>query len=303
MTDDDPLAARLAAELEALGLEVARALIDPTVADRRSGARSADGRRARRGRRRRAADRVLGRRGGLRPDRACARSWRSRAARRWSRCCRCAPSSSCASAWAWSAGPRPPPPDVVPPPAPPRPAEPRVALGVLSGVVASTGSLPPFATVARRPARAHRRSRWASSCAALAPIGTHRAVDGHAGTDADMSVWLAGGGLVLAPRTAARCSLRARRGRDGRDACAPSASSAWPIGPRTTRLDWRPTVARRRASASAPRWAVRLDVIGGSTAPAAPIVTFTDGHEPRDVTIWGVGFVSCWLARSRVLSC
>ena len=28
----------------------------------------------------------------------CARSWRSRTARRWSRCCRCAPSNSCASA-------------------------------------------------------------------------------------------------------------------------------------------------------------------------------------------------------------
>ena len=32
ITDDDPLAARLAAELEAMGLEVARALINPTVA-------------------------------------------------------------------------------------------------------------------------------------------------------------------------------------------------------------------------------------------------------------------------------
>ena len=32
VTDDDPLAARLAAELEALGLEVARAQIDPILA-------------------------------------------------------------------------------------------------------------------------------------------------------------------------------------------------------------------------------------------------------------------------------
>ena len=50
-----------------------------------------------------------------------------------------------------------------------------------------------------------------------------------------------------------------------------------------------------RASAHirlAPRWGVRLDLIGGSTRMQRPIVTFIDGMEPRDVAIWGVGFVS-----------
>ena len=42
---------------------------------------------------------------------------------------------------------------------------------------------------------------------------------------------------------------------------------------------------------SAPTWAVRLDVLGGSTAPQRPNVG-VDRDSPETVTSWGVGFVA-----------
>ena len=139
----------------------------------------------------------------------------------------------------------------------------------MSGVVASTGSLAPFATVGAA-LRVRVVGPLGVELRGLAPIGTHRlstATDG----PRDLSVWLAGGGLVLAPRTAGAVrfelgagALAAMRARRRRARSAPAmGSDDQAVGTRAS------TGAPAARSASAPRWAVRLDVIGGSTAHAA----------------------------------
>ena len=164
----------------------------------------------------------------------------------------------------------------------PKPAEvgARVALGVIVGRRREHG--PPGAVRGRerRPARAHRRSggHRAARAGAVRRPSSWRGRTG----PIDTSVWLAGGGLVLAPRTAARVAFEHRRGRAGRDRVRQLARNG-----RQSR-DARPhgrarasTGAPPAASASAPSWSVRLDVLGGSTAPAAPIIAITDACQGR----------------------
>src|SRR5438477_632862 len=94
-------------------------------------------------------------------------------------------------------------PPVVPPPlAVPRPEpERRVGLGLSAGVIGSTGRLPPFAT-----AGASLRVRIAGPAGlelrGLVPLTTQHLEA--PGGQLDASVWLGGGGLLLAPRTTGR---------------------------------------------------------------------------------------------------
>jgi hypothetical protein len=287
--DDDPLAARLAAELEALGLEVARALINPTVAIEdlvrdalAAGARGvvvADGRRTEFWVAEEGSDRIALRQEleiDSSPTMESVLSLRTVEFLR-------------VSLGLAGHGPRPTPPDEEPPPVAPRPAEPRTSLGVSSGVVASTGSLSPFATVVAA-LRVRILGPVGVELRAGVPIGTDRLST--ATDDADASVWLAGGGLVLAPRTTG--PLRVELGAGAMAAIVRAVGVPRPpalgVAVHTVGL-----AAYGRASAHirlAPRWGIRFDLISGSTRLQRPIVTFIDGTMPRDVTTWGVGFVS-----------
>ena len=289
ITDDDALAARLAAELEAMGLEVARALINPTVAIEdmvrnalTAGARGvvvADGRRTEFWVAEEGTDRIA-----LRQELEIESSpaMESVLSLRTVEFLR-------VSLGLAGAGPRPPPPEVTPPPVAPPPTEPVATLGVSSGVVASTGSLAPFATVGAA-LRVRVIGPLGVELRAAAPFGTDRLST--ATDDADVSVWLAGGGLVLAPRTTG--PVRFELGAGAMAAIVRAVGVPRPPGEGVHRpVGW--IAAYGRVSGHirlAPRWGVRLDVIGGSTSMQRPIVTFIDGMVPRDVAIWGVGFVS-----------
>ena len=290
VTDDDPLAARLAAELEALGLEVARALIKPLVAIEdlvrdalAAGARGvvvADGRRTEFWVAEEGSDRIALRQEleiDSSPTMESVLSLRTVEFLR-------------VSLGLAGSGPRPTPPDVAPPPVAPRPAELRTSLGVSSGVVASTGSLAPFATIAAA-LRVRIIGPVGVELRASVPIGTDRLST--ATDDADASVWLAGGGLVLAPRTTgpARVELGA-----GAMAAIVRAVGV-PRPPAMGFADYTVGLAAYGHVSGhirlAPRWGVRLDLIGGSTRMQRPIVTFIEnGTTPRDITAWGEGFVS-----------
>ena len=126
---------------------------------------------------------------------------------------------------------------------------------------------------------------------AAAPFGTDRLST--ATDDADVSVWLAGGGLVLAPRTTGPVRVEL-----GAGAMATIVRAVGvPRPPARGFIDHSVGLAAYgRVSGHirlAPRWGVRFDLIGGSTQMQRPIVTFIEnGVSPRDVAIWGVGFVS-----------
>jgi hypothetical protein len=285
VTDDDPLAARLAAELEALGLEVARALIKPTVAIEdlvrdalTAGARGvvvAEGRRTEFWVAEEGTNRVALRQEveiDSSPAMESVLSLRTVELLR-------------VSLGLVGHGPRPPPPPVAP-----LPIEPRATLGVSSGVVVSTGSLAPFATVSAA-LRVSVVGPLGVELRGAMPIGSGRLST--ATDDADVSVWLAGGGLVLAPRTSGPLRVELAAGA--------MAAIVRAVGvPRLPAMGFTDhsvgLAAYGRASGHirlAPRWAVRLDLIGGSTWMQRPIVTFIEnGMTPRDVAIWGVGFVS-----------
>jgi len=290
VTDDDPLAARLAAELEALGLEVARALINPNVTIEdlvrnalTAGARGvvvADGRRTEFWVAEEGSDRIA-----LRQELEIesSPSMESVLSLRTVEFLR-------VSLGLAGSAPKPPPPDVTPPAVDPRPTEPRATLGVSSGVVASTGSMAPFATVGA-VVRVRVIGPLGIELRAAMPIGSDRLST--ATDDADVSVWLAGGGVVLAPRTAGPVRVEFAAGA--------MAAIVRAVGvPRPPALGFTDhsvgAAAYGRVSGHirlAPRWGVRLDVIGGSTRMQRPIVTFIEnGTTPRDVAIWGVGFVS-----------
>ena len=118
------------------------------------------------------------------------------------------------------------------------------------------------------------------------PIGCRRVTD-----DADVSVWLAGGGLVLAPRTAGPVRFELGAGAMAAIVRAVGVERR-PVGHTDHSVG---LALYGRASGHlrlTPRLGVRLDVIGGSTGLQRPIVTFIDGTDPTDVAIWGVGFVS-----------
>jgi hypothetical protein len=106
----------------------------------------------------------------------------------------------------------------------------------------------------------------------------------------DTSVWLAGGGLVLAPRTAARTAFELGAGA--------MAAVVWGTGTDPDmmggRTDYAVGVAAYGRAALrirlSPSWSVRLDVLGGSTAPRRAVIVSADRNNA--VTAWGVGFVA-----------
>jgi hypothetical protein len=292
ITDDDPLAARLAAELEALGLQVTRALINPTAAIEdmvkealTAGARGvvvADGRRTEFWIAEEGSDRVAMRQELEIENTPALESVLSLRTVEFLR----------VSLGLAGPGPHVPPPVVAPPPAAPRPPDPRVAIALTSGVVASTGSIAPFAVVAAA-ARVRVAGPLGIEVRGAAPFGADR--QSSATDAADVSVWLAGGGLVLAPRTAG--PLRAELGAGALAAVVRAVGvPQFPTAASTDQVVG--VAAYGRASGHVrlgPHLGVRLELLGGSTALQRPIVTFIDeGKVPSnvDVAVWGIGFVS-----------
>ncbi len=289
LVDDDPLAARLAAELEALGLDVTRSKIDPSVAiedlvqqSLRGGARGvvvADGRRTEFWVAEEGSDRIAMRQEleiEYSPAMESVLSLRTVEFLRVS------------LGLAGQAAAPPAPPVVTPPPASPVEPERRVAFGVVTGVVAATGRLGPYATVGAG-LRVRVVGPVGIEIRGLAPIGSQQ-LDGRAGP-IDTSVWLAGGGLVIAPRLApigfelgAGAMAAAVRGAGTDQPGGAMGLTDYAVG-----LALYGRVAGRLQLSRA--WALRLDVLGGSTAARTPNVGAIQ-DSPEKVTSWGVGFVA-----------
>jgi hypothetical protein len=284
-TEDDPLAARLAGELEALGLDVTRRQIDPTLhieemvrvalAGGARGVVVADGRRTEFWVAEEGSDRVAMRQEletEVSPSMESVLSLRTVEFLRVS------------LGLAGHAVTRPPEP---PPPPKPREADQRVAFNLHAGAVGSTGELAPFATVG-----AALRVRVAGPVGfelrGLAPLGSQQ-LTGTVGP-IDTTVWLAGGGLVLAPRTAARVAFDVGAG--ALTAVVRVAGTANPAFVGQTDYAVGAAVYGRVACRVrlSPSWSLRLDVLGGSTVPLRPVIAGSTGG--GDVTTWGLGFVA-----------
>ena len=282
ITEEDPLAARLAAELEALGLDVSRASIDPTVPIEElvrmalaGGARGvvvADGRRTEFWVAEEGSDRIAMRQELETENSPAMESVLSLRTVEFLRV---------SLGLTGRAVVRPPPggPPVTPPAEPDR----RVALCLISGVVASTGRLSPFATVG-----AGLRVRIAGPAGielrGLVPILTQR-FDGPDGP-VDTTVSLVGGGVVLAPRLTGRVGFDAGAG--AMAAIVRAVGTTTPNGQTDQAVGvafYGRAAARIRLSQS---WVARLDLLGGTTAVRRPVLVANDGA----LTPWGVGFVA-----------
>jgi hypothetical protein len=282
ITEEDPLAARLAAELEALGLDVSRAQIDPTLPIEElvrmaltGGARGvvvADGRRTEFWVAEEGSDRIA-----IRQELEIEHSpaMESVLSLRTVEFLRVSLGLT-----GHSVAPRP---RNVPPKKPRREPEKRVAFGLMSGVVASTGRLAPFPTVG-----AGLRVRVVGPAGielrGLLPILTQKfdSADG----PVDTSVSLVGGGLVLAPR------LEGRVGFDvGAGAMATIVRAVGTVAPEGQTASGVGVALYGRAAARirlSPGWSVRLDATGGTTALRRPVLVANDGA----LTPWGVAFVA-----------
>ena len=156
-----------------------------------------------------------------------------------------------------------------------------------SGIVASTGRLAPFATVGAG-LRVRIVGPVGIELRGLAPLGTRR-FDGPA--TADRHVGVARGRRSGASR---RARGRWRRSSSARARWRPSCAapvSAWaPNGhDRQAPSGSRSTGAPPAASVSAPRWSVRLDVLGGSTALRGRCDRIDGNRDAGDVASWRRG--------------
>jgi hypothetical protein len=286
LTGDDPLAARLVAELEGLGLVVSRAVIDPNVPIEElvqqalaAGARGvvvADGRRTEFWVAEEGSDRVAMRQELEIESSPAMESVLSLRTVEFLR----------VSLGLTSRGAVVTPPVVPPPIAPPAEAEKRVGLELCAGVVGSTGRLAPFAA-AGGSVRLRIVGPAGIELRGLAPLATQhlQATDGQFSA----SVWLGGGGLMFAPRMPGRVAFDA-----GAGAMAVLVFGSGTNTDGESRSGHGVGLALYGRAAGRFRltngWAVRLDALGGSTALRRPIAAI--GMGGGDVTAWGVGFVA-----------
>ena len=289
LTDDDALAARLAAELEGMGLDVERARIDPTIAiDEQvrvalaGGARGvvvADGRRTEFWVAEEGTDRIAMRQEleiESSPTMESVLSLRTVEFLRASLGLTARSSSGT-------------PPVTVPPVETSEEGDARVALGVAAGVIGSTGRVPPFAA-AGASMRVRVVGPLGIEVRGLASLMTQQvqSTDG----PIDTAVWLGGGGLVLAPRLAGRAAFEIGAGA--------MAATVWASGTNAAAMStgrsghtvglalYGRAAGRVRLS---PSWSVCLDVLGGTTAARRPVIAILRVPE-ETVTAWGVGFVA-----------
>jgi len=186
----------------------------------------------------------------------------------------------------------PPPPEVTPPPPATAPREPSVsrdmgmALDVSSGVLASAGGVGPLAVVG---ASLRARVAWVLGLelCGYAPLNSQDV--GDRTNQAHTTVWLVGGGVVVAPRRRGERRLSAEGGAGVLAAVARSTGVPTATAQGGT-VEGVGAVLYGRAAGKvrlAHDWALRLDVLGG-WAVRRPVVTFPEG----DVASWGRPFVA-----------
>ena len=147
----------------------------------------------------------------------------------------------------------------------------RFSVELASGILAGTG-LGPFATIAAG-LRARLLGPVGLELAGYAPIGTETisSADGQV----EASVWLAGGGLLLAPWAEQRFSAEAGAGvmavvvRGLGTPLSPDAAVGRQDDYALGAAFYGRGAARFRL---APRWSLRVDVTGGSTALRRPVI-------------------------------
>jgi hypothetical protein len=289
VTEDDPLAARLAAELEALGLDVSRGKIDPSVAIEdlvkralTGGARGvvvADGRRTEFWVAEEGSDRIAMRQELEIENSPAMESVLSLRTVEFLRVSLGLASRPAAVT----------PPVVAPPVVPPAAQEDRrVGLALVSGVLVGSGRLPAFATIGAS-VRVRVVGPVGLEVRGIAPLMTQQ-ISGVQGP-VDTKVWLAGGGATFAPRIgpvgfelgAGAMAAVLRAAGTTSDLATPAAGYAVGLA-----LYGRAAGTIRLS----PTWSVRVDLLGGSTAPRRPVVGVKTQTEKLTLTSWGAGFVA-----------
>jgi hypothetical protein len=176
---------------------------------------------------------------------------------------------------------------------PPRPdLDKRFSLALSSGLVASTGALDPFVVVGVA-LRARIVGPLGIELRGYAPLGsgTLRIDEG----EIDTSVWLAGGGLLLASSARRRLSVEAGLGtmaaivRAAGTTMPPTPQSGGVVAYQVGVAPYARAAVRLRLAAG---WSLRLDLIGGTTTPRRPVIALAsaDGDLRRDLTSWGTVF-------------
>ena len=283
VTADDPLAARLAAELETLGLDVSRAQIDPllpiddlvrqALVGGARGVVVADGRRTEFWVAEEGSDKMTMRQELEIENSPAMESVLSLRTVEFLRVS------------LGLVGRAVTPPIVVPPVVPkPEEVDTRVAFTLMSGIVASTGRLAPFGTVSAA-LRVRIVGPVGIELRGQAPFASQE-LAGPRGP-IDTSVWLTGGGLVLAPRTASRVAFDIGAGM----LAVMLRSSGNQTDDAVGMAVYGRAAGRIRLT---PSWSVRLDVLGGSTAPRPIVITDRQDitTDRQDITTWGLGFFS-----------
>jgi hypothetical protein len=167
----------------------------------------------------------------------------------------------------------------------------RFSIDLASGILASTGRLAPFVVIAAG-LRAQLFGPVGLELLGYAPLGTDTVAGGDGQVEA--SVWLAGGGLLLSQRSDQLFSAEAGAGL----MAIVVRGVGMPVGlmrgfsDQAVGMGFYGRGAARLRLAS--RWALRLDVTGGSSAIRRPVISIRAGSpEPgADVTAWGTAFVA-----------
>ncbi|HVY37923.1 MAG TPA: hypothetical protein VHM31_08305 [Polyangia bacterium] len=173
-----------------------------------------------------------------------------------------------------------------PPPSAARPVEHgvAVALDVSSGVLASTGGVGPFAIVG---ASLRARLWWLLGLEVCGYVPLNSAELSDMTGQARATVWLAGGGLLLAPRDSATRRLSGELGVGALAAVARAAGMAVPPG-RGGTVEGVGAVLYGRAAGKirlGGNWALRLDLLAGG-AIRRPVIELTDSYP------WGRPFLA-----------
>ncbi|HXU60831.1 MAG TPA: hypothetical protein VN962_03975 [Polyangia bacterium] len=187
------------------------------------------------------------------------------------------------------------PPPVMPVAAPVPPAAPTtppardldLALDVSSGVLASAGRVAPFAILGAS-LRAHLGRLLGLELCGYAPLNSTEQTGGDSQSHTHTTVWLAGGGLLVAPRHPAR-RLSAEGGVGGLAAVTRSVGQATAPLHAGTRVGVGAAVYGRAAGRLrlGTAWALRLDLLAGWTI-RRPVIQI----DQEDVADWGRPFVA-----------
>lgn len=161
-----------------------------------------------------------------------------------------------------------------------------LAVDASSGLLASRGGVGAFVVAGAR-LRARVWGPIGVEICAYAPLTTATQASGS--DQARTSVWLAGGGLLLAPQTGRRVQVEAAAGTLVVVVRSTGLAGGSGSGPGETAQGVGAALYGRGAVRLrlAPRWALRIDLIGGA-AVRRPVIVFPDG----DTATWGSAFAA-----------